>query len=56
MIYGPIFVADLDKDFELVEQIFDHDYADRWKPGRGARLLARAAAARCSARCARWAA
>ena len=34
MIYGPIFVADVDKDFELVQQIFDRDYADRWKPGR----------------------
>ena len=43
MIYGPIFVADLDKDFDLVQQIFDHDYSDRWKPGRGPGLLARAA-------------
>ena len=34
MIYGPIFVADVDKDFELVQQIFDRDYADRWKPGK----------------------
>ena len=34
MIYGPIFVADVDKDFDLVQQIFDRDYADRWKPGR----------------------
>ena len=33
MIYGPIFVADVDKDFELVQQIFDRNYADRWKPG-----------------------
>jgi hypothetical protein len=33
MIYGPIFVADVDKDFELVQKIFDRDYADRWKPG-----------------------
>ena len=35
MIYGPIFVADVEKDFDLVQQIFDRDYADRWKPGRG---------------------
>ena len=34
MIYGPIFVADVDKDFDLVQQIVDHDYASRWKPGR----------------------
>ncbi len=33
MIYGPIFVADVNKDFELVQQIFDRDYSDRWKPG-----------------------
>ena len=34
MIYGPIFVADMEKDFDLVQQIFDRDYSDRWKPGR----------------------
>ena len=33
MIYGPIFVADRDKDFDLVQQIFDRDYSTRWKPG-----------------------
>jgi len=35
VLYGPIFVADLEKDFDLVQQFFDRDYADRWKPGRG---------------------
>ncbi len=35
MIYGPIFVADREKDFDLVQQIFDRDYSTRWKPGRG---------------------
>ena len=35
ILYGPIFVADLEKDLDLVQQLFDHDYADRWKPGRG---------------------
>jgi hypothetical protein len=35
MIYGPIFVADRDKDFDFVQQIFDRDYATRWKPGCG---------------------
>ncbi|QEH38064.1 hypothetical protein OJF2_66600 [Aquisphaera giovannonii] len=34
MIYGPIFVADVERDFELVQQIFDRDHSDRWKPGR----------------------
>ena len=37
MIYGPIFVADVEKDFDLVEQIFDRDYSDRWKPGAASR-------------------
>ncbi len=35
MLYGPIFVADLEKDFDQVQQIFDRDYGDRWRPGRG---------------------
>jgi hypothetical protein len=34
MIYGPIFVADMEKDFDLVQQIFDRDYSDRWKHGK----------------------
>lgn len=41
MLYGPVFVADVDKDFELVRQIFDRDYSDRWKPGRGPDYAAR---------------
>ncbi len=32
MIYGPIFVADHEKDFELLEEIFNRDYTDRWDP------------------------
>ncbi len=35
VLHGPILVGDLKKDFDLVQQLFDHDYADRWKPGRG---------------------
>ncbi len=35
MVYGPIFVADVAKDFDLVQQIFDRNYSDRWKPGQG---------------------
>ncbi len=35
VLYGPIFVADLEKDFDLVQRLFDRDYADRWRPGRG---------------------
>ncbi len=34
ILYGPILVADLEKDLELVQQIFDHDYSNRWKLGR----------------------
>jgi len=35
ILHGPIFVADLEKDFDLVQQLFDHDYSGRWKSGRG---------------------
>lgn len=31
MIYGPIFVADVKQDLELVQQIFDRDYGKRWR-------------------------
>ncbi|MCY2976280.1 MAG: hypothetical protein NTW52_16620 [Planctomycetota bacterium] len=27
---GPIFVSDIDRDFDLLQQIFDKDYSDRW--------------------------
>lgn len=30
MLYGPIFTADVDRDLDLVAQIFDRDYSDRW--------------------------
>ncbi len=33
MIYGPIFVADIEADLDRVDQIFKRDYADRWKLG-----------------------
>ncbi|MCO5761277.1 MAG: hypothetical protein NHG36_07170, partial [Chromatiaceae bacterium] len=33
VIYGPLFVADLDKDLDQVQAIFDRDYADRFRPG-----------------------
>jgi hypothetical protein len=33
VIYGPLFVADLEKDLDQVEAIFRRDYADRFKPG-----------------------
>jgi hypothetical protein len=33
VIYGPLFVADLEKDLDAVQQIFDHDYTQRFKPG-----------------------
>lgn len=31
VLYGPIFVADQDRDLELVQKIFDYDYRTRWK-------------------------
>jgi hypothetical protein len=31
MLYGPIFVADVDKDLELVDQLFKRDYSKRWR-------------------------
>ena len=30
MLYGPVFVSDVDKDFDAVQAIFDRDYSDRW--------------------------
>ncbi len=33
MLYGPIFVVDQGKDLELVQKIFDKDYAQRWQQG-----------------------
>ncbi len=32
MLYGPIFVSDVDKDFEQLDAIFSRNYQDRWKP------------------------
>ncbi len=31
MLYGPIFVSDVDKDFEQLDVIFSRNYQDRWK-------------------------
>ena len=31
MLYGPIFVADLERDLDIVEKIFTRDYSDRWR-------------------------
>ena len=33
MLYGPIFVNDIESDLDLVETIFDKDYATRWREG-----------------------
>ena len=30
ILHGPIFVADLESDFDQVQAIFDRDYTDRW--------------------------
>lgn len=32
VLYGPIFVADLKADLDIVEQIFEKDYSSRWAP------------------------
>ena len=32
MIYGPIFVANQEEDFKLLDEIFNRDYTDRWNP------------------------
>jgi len=32
MHYGPIFVSDVEHDFNKVDEIFNRDYRDRWKP------------------------
>ena len=31
MLYGPIFVTDLESDLDRVDEIFSRDYADRWQ-------------------------
>ncbi len=35
MLYGPIFVADLQSDLDLVQQLFDKDYSTRWRSDLG---------------------
>jgi hypothetical protein len=37
MIYGPIFVADIQRELDRVEEIFKKDYSDRWSPTYSAR-------------------
>lgn len=32
MLYGPIFVADIENDRKLIQEIFDKDYSTRWQP------------------------
>ncbi len=34
VLYGPIYVADVEKDLELVDEIFSKNFAERWLPGR----------------------
>jgi hypothetical protein len=33
VLSGPLFVDDLDADLDRVQEIFDHDYSQRFKPG-----------------------
>ena len=35
MLYGPIFVAEVEKDLAIVDQIFNKDYSTRWRPDCG---------------------
>jgi hypothetical protein len=31
-LHGPVFIADAEKDLDVVQEIFDRDYSDRWRP------------------------
>ncbi len=33
MLYGPLYVADFEKDSQQVEEIFNRDYSNRWREG-----------------------
>ncbi len=33
LLHGPVFVADAENDLNLIQEIFDRDYSDRWSPG-----------------------
>jgi hypothetical protein len=37
MIYGPVYVGNLEKDLDAVQSILDHNHTNRWKPGRAPR-------------------
>ncbi|MCX6150259.1 MAG: hypothetical protein NTX22_07035 [Ignavibacteriales bacterium] len=43
IIFGPFFIADFKKDFELIDEIINHDYSNRYKvrkdPNKSARAL-----------------
>ena len=56
MLYGPIFVADKDKDFALVIEIFNRDYTNHVKPGslESSEDPRRASIVACSIRRAAW--
>jgi hypothetical protein len=32
LLHGPVFIADAEKDLDVVQEIFDRDYSDRWRP------------------------
>jgi len=31
IIYSSFYIQDMDKDFDMADQVFDHDYSNRWK-------------------------
>ena len=43
MIYGPIYVSDLENDLDQVEQILRKDHSQRWKPDLAAIYYAKTA-------------
>ncbi|MEZ6033994.1 MAG: hypothetical protein R3C17_12935 [Planctomycetaceae bacterium] len=32
LLHGPVFVADAEHDLNMIQEIFDRDYSDRWSP------------------------
>ena len=54
MVYGPIYVADLETDLDQVEEIFERDYSDRFLPHFRPDYIESRFAADPAARSGRW--
>src|SRR5947209_19395354 len=37
MLYGPIFIADFQRDFDRIDEIFTRDYSKRWAANAAAK-------------------